>query len=153
MARENILFERGKVFIKERLSQIDLRVDSVDEILGTLIVYENDQGRFFNFKPIGSETPVNDEWALVSGAHSIISYKNAGKKGESVSVSPNPQSKYRFCFNLNEIRSIRRHHALPNAAYIIIVLKNGTTLPALHFKTGGSREFLKILQEYLPIEK
>lgn len=153
MAREKILFERGRVFIKERLPQNDLRVDSNNEILGTVFVYENDQGQFFSFKPIGSDNPMSDDWALVNGAHSIISYKNSGKQGESVTMSNNPQTKYRFCLNLNEIRSVRRHHNLPNIAHMIIVLKSGTTLPAFHFKTGGSRELLQLIKKYLPLEK
>lgn len=153
MSGETILFERGKVFIKERFPQNDLRVESIDEVLGTVIVYENDQGRFFSFKPIGSDNPVTDDWALVNGAHSIISYKNTGKNRGSISVTGNSQSKYRFTFNLDQIRSIRRHHIVSTVAHLIIVLKNGTTLPALHFKTGGSKELIFLLQQCIKLEK
>lgn len=153
MSTEKILFERGKVFIKERLPQSDLRVDSNDEILGTVIVHENSHDRFLTFKPIGSDKPVNDDWALVNGAHSIISYKNSGQNRGSISVTSNSQSKYRFSVHLNDIRSIRRNHNIPAVAHIIIVLKSGSTLPALHFKIGGSKELLSCLQQYIKMQK
>jgi hypothetical protein len=42
---------------------------------------------------------------------------------------------------------------LHGIAHIIIVLKDGTTLPAFYFKIGGSKELLQLLSQYLRLEK
>jgi hypothetical protein len=154
MAQDKILYERAQVFIKERLPQNDPRAASLDEITGTITIIENDRGKFFRFIPIGIEdTSVTDDWALVNGGHSIICYKNTGNDKGSLSVSPNPLLKFRFYFNINELRSVRRHRTLSVIAHVIFVLKDGATLPAFHFNLGGSRDLLQILRKYLQLEK
>lgn len=153
MAHDKILFERSFVFIKERLPQNELRTNKVDEITGIITVFENERGKFFRFKPFGLEDTMTDDWALVSGGHSIISYKKSTNDRESILVSSNPLLKYRFCFNINQLRSVRRHHMLPGIAHMVFVLKDGSTLPAFHFKTGGSKELLQLLYQYLRLEK
>jgi len=153
MAHDKILFERNHVFIKEHLPQTELRADKLDEVTGTITVFENERGKFFRFKPFGLEDTMTDDWALVTGGHSIISYKKSSNDREAVSVSPSPLLKYRFCFNINQLRSVRRHHMLPGIAHMVFVLKDGSTLPAFHFKTGGSKELLQLLAQYLRLEK
>jgi hypothetical protein len=153
MAHDKILFERSHVTIKERLPQTELRVGSLDEITGTITIFQNDRGKFFRFRPLGLEDIVTDDWALISGGHSIVCYKNTGTDRESISVSSNPLLKFRFYFNIYNLRSVRRHHMLHGIAHMVFVLKDGTTLPAFHFNLGGSKELLHILQQYLRLEK
>lgn len=153
MAHDKILFERNYVFIKERLPQPESRTGSIDEITGKIILFQNEHGIFFRFVPFGLEDAGTDEWALVSNGHSVVSYKNTRADQDSISVSPNPLLKYRFYFNINNLRSVRRHHMLHGIAHMVFVLKDGTTSPAFHFNTGGSKELLQILQQYLRLEK
>jgi hypothetical protein len=153
MAHDQILFERSHVFIKERLPQTELRTKSLDEIPGTITIFQNERGTFFRFIPLGLDDAVTDDWALVSGGNSIVCYKNTGNDKDSVSVTPNPLYKFRFYFNLNNLRSVRRHHMLPGTAHMVFVLKDGTTLPAFHFNLGGTKELLNLLQQCLRLEK
>lgn len=153
MSHDKILFERNHIFIKERLPQSEVRTGSVDEITGKIIIFQNERGTFFRFKPYGLEDTVTDEWALVSNGNSIVSYKSNGTDRDTVSVSPNPLLKYRFYFNINTLRSVRRHHMLHGIAHMVFVLKDGTTSPAFHFSVGGSKELLQLLQQYLRLEK
>jgi len=153
MANDKILFQRSHVFIKEQLPHRELRVGSFDEITGRITIIQNERGKFFRFIPTGLEDTVTDDWALVSGNHSIVSYKNTRNGSDSVSVTPNPLLKYRFYFNLNNLRSVRRHHMLHGIAHMVFVLKDGTTLPAFHFNLGGSKELLHLLQQHLRLEK
>ncbi|CAF3389048.1 unnamed protein product [Rotaria sp. Silwood1] len=153
MAHDKILFERSNVFIKDRLSQTEKQAASLDEIKGTITIFENERGKFFNFKPFGLEDSMTDDWALVNGGKSIVSFKNRSNDKDSIAVSASPLLKFRYYFNINNLRSIRRHHLLHGIAYLIIVLKDGTTLPAFHFNLGGSRELLQLFIKHLKLEK
>jgi len=153
MAPDKILFERSHVFIKERLPQSENQTESLDEITGTITIIQNERGRFFRFVPFGIEDTTTDDWALINGGHSIVSYKNTRNDTDSVSVSPSPLLKYRFYFNINNLQSVRRHHMFHGIAHMVFVLKDGTTLPAFHFNLGGSKQLLESLKEYLRLEK
>ncbi|CAF0878331.1 unnamed protein product [Adineta steineri] len=153
MARDKILFERTHVFVKDRISQNDFRSDSFEEINGTLSITENERGRFFRFIPKGTEDNTTDDWALVNGGNSIISFKNTKNDKDSISVTPNPLLKFRFYFNINTLRSIRRHYVLHSISDIVLVLQDGTTLPAFHFTLSGSKDLIQMLGRYLQLEK
>ena len=153
MAPDKILFERRHVFIKEQLPQNERQPRSVDEITGTITIIENENGKFFRFIPIGIDDTTKDDWALINGSHSVISYKNTKNDKDSVSVSPNPLLKYRFYFNINDLQSVRRHHMNHGIAHMVFVLKDSTTLPIFHFNLGGSKELLQFFQRYLRLEK
>ncbi|CAF3024525.1 unnamed protein product [Rotaria socialis] len=154
MARDNILFERKNVFIKEQLLQTEAQATGArDEITGTISIVEHERNQFFRFIPFGLENVGIDDWALVTNGHSIVSFKNRGKDNDTLSVSPNPSLKFRYHFNINNIRSVRRNHMLQSIYYLVIVLKDGTKLPSFHFNLGGSRELLQLLLKYLPLEK
>ncbi|CAF2374796.1 unnamed protein product [Rotaria sp. Silwood2] len=153
MAHDKKLFERKEVFIRDRLSQAEKQAAPLDEIKGTITIFENERGKFFGFKPFGLEDSMTDDWALVNGSQSIISFKNRGNDKDSVAVSPNPLLKFRFCFNINNLRSIRRCRILSDIRSLRLELKDGTTLPTFHFNLGGSRELLQLLNKYLKLEK
>jgi hypothetical protein len=90
MAHDKILFERNHVFVKERLPPTETRTASFDEINGTMTIIENEHGKFFRFTPSGLGDAGTDDWALVNGGHSIISYKPTRDDADSVSVSSKP---------------------------------------------------------------
>lgn len=72
---------------------------------------------------------------------------------DSAGLSSSPLLRYRFHFNLNDLRSVRRHHMMHGLAHMIFILKDGTTLPAFYFNLGGSKELLQKLAQYLRLEK
>ena len=152
MAHEKILYERKRVFIKGQSPKPETQATS-DEISGTVTILENEHGKFFRFIPTSLEDATTDDWALIHGNHSIISYKNQGSDKDSVTLLSNPLLKFRYYFNLNDLQSIRRYHMLHGIAHIILMLRNGTILPAFHFNLGGSKELLQLLNKYFKLEK
>ena len=73
-------------------------------------------------------------------------------KGSPAHTS-NPLLKFRYHFDLNDLRSVRRHHMIHGIAHMVFILKDGTTLPAFYFNLGGSKELLQKLAQYLKLEK
>jgi hypothetical protein len=150
MPKDNILYERSQIKIKERSPQIEARAAPLDEITGTITIVDAERGKFFRFVPLGLEDVMTDDWALINGGHSVVFNKN--DKG-STTLSSSPLLKYRFHFNLNDLRSVRRHHMLQGIAHMVFILKDGTTLPAFYFNLGGSKELLQKLAQFLRLEK
>ena len=168
MPKDTLLYERNHIVIKERSTQSEIRATPLDEITGTITIVEAERGKFFRFAPLGLEDAMTDDWALINGGQSIISFKNDGGLSnasspsgrtslfvelDSASASSNPMLKYRFHFNLNDLRSVRRHHMLHSIAHMVFILKDGTTLPAFYFNLGGSKELLQKLAQCLRLEK
>jgi len=150
MSNEKLLYEQKPVVIKERSTQSELRITPLDEVTGTLTLIENDRGKFFRFVPFGVEDVMTDDWALINGSHSVVFQKN---ETDSVALSSSPLLKYRYHFNLNDLRSVRRHHMLHGVAHMVFILNDGTTLPAFHFIQGGSKALLQQLAQHLKLEK
>jgi hypothetical protein len=76
MSKDKNLYERSHIIIKERSSQSETRATPLDEITGRITIIENERGKFFRFIPLGLEDMMNDDWALINGGHSVVSYKN-----------------------------------------------------------------------------
>ncbi|CAF1424033.1 unnamed protein product [Adineta steineri] len=150
MPKDKILFERKQIIIKERSPQSQAQAAPLDEITGTITIIENERGNFFRYVPLGLEDVMTDDWALINGVHSITSNKN---DGDSTTQSSSPLLKFRFNFNLHDLRSVRRHHMLHGIAHMVFILKDGTTLPAFYFNLGGSKELLQKLAQCLRLEK
>lgn len=153
MTSDKVLYERKHVFIRDRSMQIESKGASNDEINGTIAIIENSRGVFIRFVPFGLEDTATDDWALISGGNSIISYKNHGNDKDSVTVSPSPLLKYRYLFDITKLQSVRRQRFANGVNHVIFVLKDDTTLPAFYFNIGGSRDFLKTISKYLHLEK
>ena len=56
-------------------------------------------------------------------------------------------------FELRDLASIRRNSPPDGWAYLAFVLRDGTSLPNLHFHTGGSREFIVKLRQYVELNR
>jgi hypothetical protein len=76
MPKDNILFERTQIKIKERSPQIETRAAPLDEITGTITIVDTERGKFFRFVPLGLEDVMTDDWALINGGHSVVFNKN-----------------------------------------------------------------------------
>ena len=63
------------------------------------------------------------------------------------------RSKYAIHFNTADLHSIRRSDPKLTWSYAVFILKDGTTLPALHFHSGGISEMVRRLQRYIWLTK
>ena len=61
--------------------------------------------------------------------------------------------KYTLEFNTSNLHSIRRSDSKFHWHYLVFILKDGATLPALHFHSGGTREFIQHLSRYIWLTK
>lgn len=59
------------------------------------------------------------------------------------------KSQYAINFNINELHSIRRSDPKLAWSYVVFILKDSTTLPALHFHSGGIQSLIQNLQRYI----
>ena len=151
MVNDKILYERTHVIVKERWAPNEPRTGLAEEINGTITILDNDRRKCFRFIPYGIEDSMNDDWALIHGNHSVVSYKSQEK--DSASIQPNPLLKFRFFFNLNELQSVRRYHMLQGIGHMAFTLKDGRALPIFYFNLGGSKELLHVLCQHLPLQK
>ena len=56
---------------------------------------------------------------------------------------------YRVSFDVQEIQYIRRSDTRLAWSYIVVILKDGSTQPALHFHNGGIKQLISRLQRYI----
>ncbi|GFR95296.1 histone-lysine N-methyltransferase SETMAR [Elysia marginata] len=61
--------------------------------------------------------------------------------------------KYNISFDILDLKSFKRSAPNHGWAYIIFILKDGTTFPALHFHNGGSKALLKELENFIHIRR
>lgn len=61
--------------------------------------------------------------------------------------------KYNISFDVLDLKSFKRSAPNHGWAYIIFILKDGTTFPALHFHNGGSKALLKELEKFVHIRR
>ena len=73
MSSDEILFSRTHVIVKERSSQSETKASALEDVNGTLSLLKNERGIFVRFVPLGLEGTMNDDWALINGAHSVVS--------------------------------------------------------------------------------
>ena len=71
----------------------------------------------------------------------------------SVSVKTAKKTKYVVNFELTDLKSFKRSSPSLGWSYLIFIMKDGTTYPALHFHQGGSKALMKEMERYLYIKK
>lgn len=65
----------------------------------------------------------------------------------------NVLKKYTLSFASTDLHSIRRSDSKFHWHFLVFVLKDGTTLPALHFHSGGTAKFIQHLHRYVWLTK
>ena len=86
----------------------------------------------------------------------IISYKHVFLEcflSDANTHKKKRRSKYAIYFNTADLHSIRRSDPKLTWSYAVFILKDGTTLPALHFHSGGISEMIRRLQRYIWLTK
>uniref|UniRef100_A0ABM0MQY8 TBC1 domain family member 15-like n=1 Tax=Saccoglossus kowalevskii TaxID=10224 RepID=A0ABM0MQY8_SACKO len=91
------------------------------------------------------------DWTVIN----TVGYrKQSSRDQEKVTVQqPTKRSKYAMTFDLHELRSIKRSKPSLGWSYLLFVLKDGVTLPALHFHEGGSKDMMRYIERYVSITK
>lgn len=70
-----------------------------------------------------------------------------------VNMKAELRKKYNICFDILDLKSFKRSAPNHGWAYIIFILKDGTTFPALHFHNGGSKALLQQFGKYIHIKR
>lgn len=71
----------------------------------------------------------------------------------TVNMKAELRKKYNICFDILDLKSFKRSAPNHGWAYIIFILKDGTTFPALHFHNGGSKALLQQFGKYIHIKR
>lgn len=123
-------------------------------IPGRVTVIEKHNSSFVDWSPIVNE---EEEFELESSAYSewnlITQSKQEGKDAGANAVKKKQKSKYAIYFNTADLHSIKRSDPKLAWSYAVFILKDGTTLPALHFHSGGISELVRRLQRYTWLTK
>ncbi|XP_015756746.1 PREDICTED: TBC1 domain family member 15-like [Acropora digitifera] len=118
-------------------------------ISGKVTVVEKENSSFVDWSPIFNE---EEEFELESSAYSewnlITQSKHEGDADANTSKRKR-RSKYAIFFDTAELHSIKRSDPKLGWSYAVFILKDGTTLPALHFHSGGISELIRRLQRYI----
>ena len=89
----------------------------------------------------------------------MLQNNNLHVKYITVTVKKQPTSQDMNChryiinFDIKDLKSFKRSKPNLGWSYIIFILKDGTTYPALHFHKGGTKNFIEQLKHYMVIKK
>lgn len=72
---------------------------------------------------------------------------------ESVNVKKESRRKHNISFNIHDLNSFKRSANTHTWAYLIFIMKDGTTYPALHFHGGGSKALLKEMERFVHLKR
>ncbi|XP_061420596.1 TBC1 domain family member 15 isoform X1 [Lethenteron reissneri] len=93
------------------------------------------------------------DWAVVN----TVGYKKRiGSESEETGVSfqsNTRKSKWAFAFSLSDLKSIRKNKPGLGWSYLIFIIRDGTSFPALHFHQGGSKALLTALSRYVSLTR
>nr|CAB3266828.1 TBC1 domain family member 15 [Phallusia mammillata] len=96
-------------------------------------------------------TVVNDSGHSKSNSVDHESFELAMDAVPSSQSSPETTvPNYAFSVQLQEIRYIKRSNKGLGWPYIVLEMRDGGTLPTLHFHHKGCKKFLKIVETYVP---
>lgn len=147
MAFQNqVMFAKDSVYVHINVQDTK---DKDAHIAGRVFLLNKPEGYFIEWKAedvLNLET-TSEEW-------DVINYKN-DREGESVSMNAkmDARRKYNISFDILDLKSFKRSAPNHGWAYIIFILKDGTTFPALHFHNGGSKALLKELENFIHIRR
>ncbi|XP_076467375.1 TBC1 domain family member 15-like [Babylonia areolata] len=151
MALQNqVLFAKDSVYIHINVSDTQ---DKDAHIPGRVFLLQKTDGHYVEWKAeevLNLESQADQDWAVIGS----VSYKSE-REGDSVSMNAkmDARRKYNISFDLLDLKSFKRSAPNHGWAYIIFILKDGTTFPALHFHNGGSKALLKELEKFIHIRR
>lgn len=149
-SQNQVLFAKDSVYIHINVS--DAR-DKDAHIPGRVFLLQKTDGHYVEWKAeevLNLESQSDQDWAVIGA----VSYKSE-RDGDTVSMNAkmDARRKYNISFDLLDLKSFKRSAPNHGWAYIIFILKDGTTFPALHFHNGGSKALLKELEKFIHIRR
>lgn len=149
MASQNeVLFAKDSVYIHINVQDTK---DKDAHIAGRVFLLHKSEGNFIEWKAeefLNLESQ-NEEWDVIGS----VGYRNEGSECVSMNAKMDSRRKYNISFDILDLKSFKRSAPNHGWAYIIFILKDGTTFPALHFHNGGSKALLKELENFITIRR
>ncbi|XP_057312589.1 TBC1 domain family member 15-like [Hydractinia symbiolongicarpus] len=148
---QKVLYTQEDVFVHTAVTSSTLYDDI---IRGQLCVIDRADGIFVDWQPLSDLTPELEfeVHSLFSGPHEYGVVTTQEKNPAITSQPLRQRSKdqpYKVSFDVEKIHSIRRSDPRLAWSYIVFILKDGSTQPALHFHGGGIKNLISTLQRYI----
>ncbi|KAK6171577.1 hypothetical protein SNE40_019734 [Patella caerulea] len=151
-AHTQIQYEKESVFIHINVSDAK---DKDAHIPGRVFLMNKPEGVYLEWKAeevISLDGAQSDQdWTMVRS----VAYRNDRDSDavSSMNAKMDSRRKYNISFDILDLKSFKRSAPNHGWAYIIFILKDGTTFPALHFHNGGSKALLKEFEKYVHIRR
>ncbi|KAH9508635.1 hypothetical protein Btru_049488 [Bulinus truncatus] len=150
MASQNeVIFAKDNVYIHINVQDTK---DKDAHIAGRVYLMKKPEGNFIEWKAEEclSHDTQSDEWDVIGS----VGFRN-DRDSECVSMNAkmDARRKYNISFDVLDLKSFKRNAPNNGWAYIIFILKDGTTFPALYFHNGGSKALLKELESFIHIRR
>lgn len=145
-----VVYLQDGVFVH---TAVPITTQTANIIPGRVTVIEKQNSSFVDWSPIVNE---EEEFELESSDYSEWDLITQSKKKEEEDANAQKKkrrSKYAIHFDTADLHSIRRSDPKLAWSYAVFILKDGTTLPALHFHSGGISELVRRLQRYIWLTK
>lgn len=143
------LYEKDGVYI-----HINVNTHTSDRdahLPGRMYLLQKPEGTFIEWKAeevISLDGPSEQDWDMISS----VGYQ-PDRGSDPVNDMKNERKKYNLSFDVLDLKSFKRSAPNHGWAYIIFILKDGTTYPAVHFHNGGSKALLKELEKFVHIRR
>ncbi|XP_046581364.1 TBC1 domain family member 15-like isoform X1 [Haliotis rubra] len=152
--KDQVLYEKESVFIHVNVQDAK---DKDAHIQGRVFLIKKPDGTYIEWRAedlMAVDGQSDQDWAVIGGTVSSVSYKN-DREADSVSMNAkmDARRKYNISFDVLDLKSFKRSAPNHGWAYIIFILKDGTTYPALHFHNGGSKALLRDLEQFVHIRR
>lgn len=151
--QSQVLFEKDSVFIHVNVNSHHSDKDA--HIPGKVFIIQKPEGVFIEWKAeeiLQVDGQNEQEWAVI-GSSLSVGYKPDTGSGSDVPTKEEARRKYNISFDILDLKSFKRNAPNHGWAYVIFILKDGTTYPALHFHSGGSKAMLQFLGKTLHIQR
>lgn len=152
--RSQVLFEKDGVYI-----QVNVNSNTTDKdahIPGKVYLMKKPDGIYIEWRAeevlmLDGQNNADQEWAVI-GSSLSVGYK-PDRDSDALNMKAELRKKYNICFDILDLKSFKRSAPNHGWAYIIFILKDGTTFPALHFHNGGSKALLQQFGKYIHIKR
>ncbi|XP_031562961.1 TBC1 domain family member 15-like isoform X2 [Actinia tenebrosa] len=146
--KEKVVYSQDGVFVH---TAVPTTTHSANIIPGRVSLIEKDNSTFVDWSPCDFG---DDDYELQSSDYSEWNLVTQNKqKDEKNSPKKKEKSKYAIHFDIKKLHSIRRSDPRLAWSYIVFILKDSNTLPALHFHSGGIMNLIRNLQRYIWITR
>ncbi|BFZ09532.1 hypothetical protein BsWGS_12572 [Bradybaena similaris] len=146
--QKQVLFAKDSVYIHINIQDTK---DKDAHIAGRVYLLTKPEGRFIEWKAEEClRDTQNEDWDIVGS----VGYRN-DRDADAVTMNAkmDARRKYNISFDILDLKSFKRCAPNHGWAYIIFILIDGTTFPALHFHNGGSKALLKELENFIHIRR